>query len=290
MAELDKNSEFAEFGYGGLPPAPERRDAAPEPQPLAQDVAFSVAVPPAPSAATQSPADTNVTPATADPISTPPLGNDAMVATPDGQGLLTALGVQQTAAENGRSTVDERDIALMKLVVESTVKQLMAQGSSDAEIQQAISSLPYAPELAKIAQEIAQQQLDADKFNMTSTRQANGPGAGTGGPAQGHFVAEALGGIVGAAAVASAASESPAHATAETTQPEAGQAVPGVMTASAQPPAPSSPASEYGLASDARYPFIELGSTTAALAAMGNFTPQQSLPNFGPSRQAGIGA
>ena len=34
-------------------------------------------------------------------------------------------------------------------------------------------------------------------------------------------------------------------------------------------------------------PWEELGETTAALAAMGQFSPQADLPNLGPSREVG---
>ena len=35
------------------------------------------------------------------------------------------------------------------------------------------------------------------------------------------------------------------------------------------------------------YEWQDLGETTAALAAMGQFAPQADLPNLGPSREAG---
>lgn len=99
-----------------------------------------------------------------------PLGNDAMVATPTGQGLSNKLDLAAKAREAGLSTHSEQDVALLKARVESQVKQMIASGASDAQIQQAVAGLAHNPELAGIAKDMAQQQLDAEKFNLFSSR------------------------------------------------------------------------------------------------------------------------
>lgn len=109
------------------------------------------------------------------------VGSDIMVATPTGQGLANAI----QEADSHSSTIDQQDIALLQTRVESLVKQMMAQGAPDAEIQQAVAQLAPNMELAGVAQQIAQQQLDADKFNMFSNRnddasQSASMGAGMG--------------------------------------------------------------------------------------------------------------
>lgn len=104
----------------------------------------------------------------------PPIGNDAMVATPTGQGLSQQLDLVHQAQAQGKTTVSENDLALLKSRVEAQVKQLIASGATDAQIQQAVAGMAATPELAHVAREMAQQQLDAEKFNLFSTRGAAG--------------------------------------------------------------------------------------------------------------------
>jgi hypothetical protein len=99
-----------------------------------------------------------------------PIGNDIMVATPTGLGLNNELGIAAQQAANGQTTITEADIALLKSRVESTVKQMIASGASDDEIQKAVAQMGSTPELASMAQEMAQQQLDAEKFNLFNAR------------------------------------------------------------------------------------------------------------------------
>ena len=99
-----------------------------------------------------------------------PVGNDAMVATPDGQGLSDQIGIAGQQAANGQTTISEKDVEMLKSRVESLVKEGIARGASDSEIQQTVGSLAGSPELASMAREMAQQQLDVEKFNLFNTR------------------------------------------------------------------------------------------------------------------------
>lgn len=122
-----------------------------------------------------------------------PVGNDVMVAAPTGMELRTEIEMVQQSA----NTFTDKDIELLKSRVESVVKQMMAEGRSDAEIQQAVAGMATSPELAGIAKEAAQQQLDADKFNMFSTRndeQAQDQGM--------QFLGNVMSGIIGGAVAA----------------------------------------------------------------------------------------
>ena len=105
-----------------------------------------------------------------------PIGNDAMAATATGQALGQRLDLAHQANAQGKSTISEKDIALLKSRIEAQVKQMIASGAKDAEIQQAVAGLAGNPELAGIARDMAQQQLDAEKFNLFSTRNAGQDG------------------------------------------------------------------------------------------------------------------
>ena len=164
-----------------------------------------------------------------------PLGMDAMVAGPTGQGLGNALGIVETARESGRSTTTEQDIELTKIRVESQTKQLLASGASETEIQQAAAAAATTPELANVAKEVAQQQVDAEKFNLFS-------GAGNN-EAQDNSMASFIGAGMRA-----------------------------TVTAGTNPLALF--AKDANVSAD-RMPFLDMGSTTLAIAAMGQsgFTP-----------------
>jgi hypothetical protein len=100
-----------------------------------------------------------------------PIGNDVMVATPTGLGMQRELDELALAQQNGRSTHTAEDIERMTFAIEATVKQMIAGGASDTDIQQAVGQLPgVTPELSQLAQQVAQQQLDAEKFNLFNTR------------------------------------------------------------------------------------------------------------------------
>ena len=99
-----------------------------------------------------------------------PTGNNAMAATPTGQGLGHKLDIAHQANAQGKSTFSEKDIVLLKSRVEAQVKQMIASGAKDADIQQAVAGLAGNPELVAIARDMAQQQLDAEKFNLFNTR------------------------------------------------------------------------------------------------------------------------
>ncbi len=167
-----------------------------------------------------------------------PVGNDIMVATPTGQALDNELGIAAQQSANGQTSITDADIALLKSRVESTVKQMIASGASDEDIQKAVAGMGSTPELASLAQEMAQQQLDAEKFNLFNTRDANGQGADVG---AGFSVVGAIAAAVGGAVMAA--------------EPE--QAVEGVTAA--------------------RMPFLDMGSTTAALAF--NPPPVPNVPD-----------
>jgi DNA-binding transcriptional regulator YhcF (GntR family) len=99
-----------------------------------------------------------------------PVGADIMVQSPTSQGLANDLSVMSIAQDAGRTTISDHDIALAKIDVDAMVKQMMALGRSDQEIQQAVSMKYGHGDLASVAQEVAGQQLGADKFNLFSNR------------------------------------------------------------------------------------------------------------------------
>jgi hypothetical protein len=112
-------------------------------------------------------ASASVAPSLADPV----VGADIMVATPDAVGTQLERAELQLAQENGRTSHTEQDIERMTLAVEARVKQMMATGASDKEILAAVGSLPgVTPELQQLAQQVAEQQLAPDQFNIFSTR------------------------------------------------------------------------------------------------------------------------
>lgn len=183
-----------------------------------------------------------------------PVGSDIMVAGPTGMGLNNALDLQHTAQENGRSTVNEKDVELLKVRVESRVKQMIAQGATDEEIQQAASQMAGTPELSAIAQQLAQQQLDAEKFNIFNNRDHNlNEGA--------NF---ALAGTVIAAAAGTVA-----------------------YAAASEASASNLVANPYGL-DTAPLPYLDMGPTTAALAF--NPPPVPNVPDVrAPGQNRGNG-
>ena len=99
-------------------------------------------------------------------------GNDAMVESPTSVGLADKVAqVQQTSGTE--NTFNQKDLELLKDRVQSRVKEMIASGASDAQIQQAVAGMAGSPELASVAKEVAQQQLDAEKFNIFNTRNQN---------------------------------------------------------------------------------------------------------------------
>lgn len=105
-----------------------------------------------------------------------PVGNDAMVATATSQGLSNDIAIAQQQNAHGQSTYNEQDIALLTSRVEARVKQMIASGATDQEIQQSVGNMA-PPELADIAHKAAQAQIDAEKFNIFSSRNGNGQSA-----------------------------------------------------------------------------------------------------------------
>jgi hypothetical protein len=81
---------------------------------------------------------------------------------------------------NGYTTTKSEDIERLTFAVQNTVKQMIAAGASDAKIQQAVGNLPgVTPELAAVAEQVAQQQLDAEKFSLLADARNNEPAAAT---------------------------------------------------------------------------------------------------------------
>lgn len=96
-----------------------------------------------------------------------PLSRDAMMATPLGQEAATNLALAEQAQESGRSTFDERDIENLKARVENRVKELQASHATPEEILATAAQMAGgSPELAAIAQDTAQAQIDTQKFNV----------------------------------------------------------------------------------------------------------------------------
>jgi hypothetical protein len=107
----------------------------------------------------------------------PPLGVDAMVQTPTAQGTQLERDELQLAQQNGRTTHTEQDIERMTFAIEAQVKQMIAAGATDADIKQAVGNLPnVTPELSQLAQQIAEQQLSAEKFNLFNQRNVDNQG------------------------------------------------------------------------------------------------------------------
>lgn len=106
-------------------------------------------------------------------------GNDGLVAAPNSMELMTEVGMLGHQYENGLTTTNSADVERMTFAVKATVKQMIASGASDADIQQAVGNLPgVTPELASVAQQVAQQQLDAEKFALIDTRNQEVPQQG----------------------------------------------------------------------------------------------------------------
>lgn len=96
---------------------------------------------------------------------------NGLVAAPNGMELRTEVGEVRQQYANGFTTTTSDDIERLTFAVQNTVKQMIAQGATDAEIQQAVGQLPgVTPELAAVAEQVAQQQLDAEKFALLDTR------------------------------------------------------------------------------------------------------------------------
>lgn len=133
------------------------------------------------------------------------LGADPAVMSPTGQGFANTLAQAQLASDNGMSSFTDQDIELVRRRVETITKQLMAQGATDAEIEQAAAQLAGSPEMVAIAKEAAQQQVDAQKFNLFSSRPAEAQAQDQGGQETMGALAAVLG--LGAAAAVMAPQE-----------------------------------------------------------------------------------
>lgn len=90
-------------------------------------------------------------------------------ATPSDVPSTYCLQEAEELAQSG-STTSPEDVALLKSQVENHVRQMIAEGRSDKEILQAVDMLPYSPDLREVAREVAQNNLDAQKFNMFDNR------------------------------------------------------------------------------------------------------------------------
>lgn len=96
---------------------------------------------------------------------------NGLVAAPNGMELMTEVGMLSQQHANGLTTHTSQDIERLTFTVQATVKQMIAAGASDDEIQQAVGNLPgVTPELSQLAKQVAQQQLDAEKFALIDTR------------------------------------------------------------------------------------------------------------------------
>lgn len=96
---------------------------------------------------------------------------NGLVAAPNGMDLMTEVGLLGQQFANAMTTTTSQDIERLTFAVQNTVKQMIAAGASDDEIQQAVGNLPgVTPELSQLAQQVAQQQLDAEKFALVDTR------------------------------------------------------------------------------------------------------------------------
>lgn len=96
---------------------------------------------------------------------------NGLVAAPSGMERMTEVGMLGQQFANGLTTTTSQDIERLTFTVQATVKQMIAAGASDDEIQQAVGNLPgVTPELSQLAQQVAQQQLDAEKFALIDTR------------------------------------------------------------------------------------------------------------------------
>jgi hypothetical protein len=127
---------------------------------------------------------------------------------------------------------------------------MIASGASDKEIQQAVAQLPGNNlEMAAVVEAKVQQQLDADKFNMFSTRNADDAQQSAGAAA----VLPTVGALLGAGA------NSP--------------------VAAAEPNA-------YGVTAE-RMPVIDI-PPAQFLAALGNLSAPQT-PNVAIDRGQGVG-
>lgn len=227
-----------------------------------------------------------------------PLSLNAMTATPTGQEMANAAALQQQAQEAGRSTISEADIERLTQRAEAIAARGIAQGASDDTIRREVAKLPgYSTETAAVVNAKVEQQLDTDKFNLLSNRNAP-EGASVGAPVV----------SLAAATPETAAPENPLLATALGVQEQRrevaddelrrrAQLHPAVGIVPVTPvvdlPAPaaavSAPERPYGVTCG---PFAcqDMGPTTAALAALGQFTPQPDLPNLNIGRGQSVGA
>lgn len=96
-------------------------------------------------------------------------GSDVMVGSAASMGLTDQL----ERASRG-STINQNDIDRITHLVTELVKTRRAAGDSDEEIQRAAGQLAGAnAELAHVAAEVAQKQLDPDKFNLFAADRNN---------------------------------------------------------------------------------------------------------------------
>ncbi len=110
-------------------------------------------------------------PAFQPPRSSQPAAAHPMTMMPTGQGQAQQMAMVGNAKAQGRSSYSQEDATALAARATTLAQQMMARGASDAEIQQAVGNLAgNNSELASVARDAAQRQMDADKFNLFSNR------------------------------------------------------------------------------------------------------------------------
>lgn len=131
---------------------------------------------------------------------------NAMSATATGLDLAIERGELDMSQSAGRTSVSDADVERVVARAEAVATQMIASGASDKEIQQAVAQLPGNNlEVAAVVEAKVQQQLDADKFNMFSTRNADDAQQSAGAAA----VLPTVGALLGAGAATSVAAAEP---------------------------------------------------------------------------------
>lgn len=182
---------------------------------------------------------------------TAPLTNDLQ---PTDQSMMNNAGVAQNANTMGFSSYTQEDLGQKQMQARQVAESMLARGASEEEILAEVGKLA-GPEFAQAAQDAAQGPIDAQKFTLAS---------GMPEPTQ-AAASLTLGSLLGGA-------ESPA--------PDAPLMASQPLTQAPQAERP------YGITTDP-LPVVDMGATTAALAAIGNFMPQPDLPNLVAGRGKG---
>lgn len=187
-----------------------------------------------------------------------PVGGDAMVQVAASQSSINTVGIIAQQRDNAQTTVTETNIAMAKAAGEQAAKQAMAAGRTDEQARAAAASAAgNMPELQQVATQAADGVTGADKFNLFSTRnqdQQNQPTAS---------IPPIMETIAAVAAPTVLTRSNSAYAAFANTDNEFSRT--GVQPAAAG----------QGL------PWRDLGETTRAIAAMGQFVPQADLPTKG---------